>query len=688
MKRNVLYLVMVILLLVSTITAKTVTIYPGLNHVGIAKINKNKQYYQNLINLVNDNTISPVVSELTNRFIQASMYNLINASTSQEIKFTQQELQDIEDKYKSIDETLSGIDDPFKILVTMFISLSGADPSQYTSLISVVANYIKTKLSVGIEVAIENSKTNPDISQIKRTLAKATMDAIIVPLMEIKPVKDYFEQHTILKFVIENTSAILGDLFFEIYNKVKKGAESSQVIDEKIKLSTLEGIWSIVGAIDLWLKTATGFVKLLNLNSAIILTQNVDVKMSIVGYENTFINDFLFKYHSNLIEMYKVSDLGDQASAGTYFIDPANGINKTRPTTFYQLFVIYGITHGYLNNVDFNDPHNMYLMYTAAKQMQFFIKNYIGVNHNIYVDISDQDTAVTINQKTYQLQQLYWILPSELNNKIEDYMVNQSSYGNFYHLLFFENSSWNSFHLYNPFIASSKTDISLHKLPYYYNSISSQRHINITYDKAEIKEINGAGYLVFTNLQKTINWNGFLAEKGYDTYFQQYPKEIIQFDSVYIPFYRSNITDPYIRKLVDKYIHNGVLKSDIIDMQKYLTTPILSLELLESCSKEDHVQNIFIGDIDDAFFSIQWTTPIRRQQFFQFLVKVLKLDSNLYSYIYNNPLSNTSKCETVEGCMLKRLGILSGSNPDGILTMQQVLFTFENLEKYIERSKK
>jgi len=690
MMKHTINLLMAIILSMSSISAKTVEIYPGINKLELHKMSQDLEYYQNQVSFaVSDRGLHPVVSDMTNRYIRSALWRYIQMVTSTKMKYTLQELEDIDKTYKEIDSVLNQLDDPFKIIVSIMAYFVDIDTVKNSDLITIVANSIKVKLTTAIDFSFNELKQNPDPFKAKTLITKAVVDAIMVPLLTVPQIKTFLEKHYVFKALLENAGSIIGDIIYEAYLKLKK-QPLTPVLEKSVKLASFEGMWGVVGAFDVYLKSITSIVKLININTALIATQKTQIKAALIAYESRFIIDYIWKYHTNIIEMAKEADLSDQDRAGKYFIENAQGSRQVRAGTFFQLFVIYGIVNGYLDDVDLQDTDNMYLLYKTAQHTLWYIKSLVGGNNKIYVNISDQNSDISIDTKTFVLQKLYWMFPKTMDDKIKNYMTNLHFYGSFYGLLYFEEGTWGEYYLRNPFIKTNYTDISNHKLPYFASKIESMIHINVSYDEAKKVNINKTDYLLLTNVKKIINWNGFLSDIGYDSHFQIHPKEIVEFGDIYIPYYISNIQDKELKRLVDKYVHRDVLNYNVNDMEKYLTKPISADKLYEMCKKEDFAaNNVFPANIEDAYLSVQWTSPIRRQQFFQFLVKALNLKVEYYYDYFNNYFNYDlkSQCDTIEGCTLKHFGILSGTNSNGVLTVQQVLFTFENIEKYATKGK-
>ena len=536
-----------IVLCVSFLSARVVEIWPGIDKLGRYKILNHISDYSNKLNYVviikdGKKELFPIPTDLTYSLVKKNLVSIASNFAGQDTKFYVDNINLINKYYEEVDRTLNNIKnytDPFYLLATAFTMIvnmnTGTKKSDET--VDKIATIIKSHVSLYIEAILSGG--NPK-EIIRNALYKPLCD-IVVKYYNINP-----EEHPILNFLISKFADITGDVLYEIIKSKKLIGETNIGVAIFTKVS-VEGVWNALGV---WLNYIEAMVnagKIYNIISTIHQLSNNTDELIIHNYVREFIKDYVEKYNMNINLMANDSIYCFEAAYNGQCILPKD----IKPHNFFQLFVMYGIKNGYLKNINL-DSYLIKDLWLLAHQALFLIENFgNGGNNKIILDI-DNNGNVKIDNLSYSLYQLYWMLPLSMKNEVFDNMIAYDVGNN----VFIAEAASKRMFYYNPFYFRNLLAGIFNS----YEIISSKQHINVTYTLKTIENKNLQGKFVKINgLKKVINYNGFLADKGSPENYQVYEKQIQKFDTIYIPLYKIKLFTKEQQIVINKLIPTGMV---------------------------------------------------------------------------------------------------------------------------------
>lgn len=647
----------------NSLEARVVEIWPGLNTIGRWQISKNLPYYINSLNFVIYNgKLYPIATQLTKKFVgQKLIIATLNHSVDK-VKQLEEEVNNIAEEVKSYQKIV----DPINLLKDIYCHFQ-----KETNFIECFNNantnlFIDdaiNNLSMAIVAMIINYKKEGKKVIANELLSFVVKDESIKTLPHVVTLVELIKDNPLLNWIFSKAFDYLID-YGATYLEERNVKLAAKVLANQL----MTKITLALDAINLTVDNVSNIYGIITINDKV-------KKMQVEDYILKFIEDYVYKYNMNIYLMSRDSILDKNNAKGYIFSN-----EKYYPRTFFQTFVMYGIKNHYLNNFDFifnrNDIYNLWLgAHTALKLIE---KYGDGGNLKIYLDVNNKndDISVKINPASYTISSYYWMLPLDLK-----YTVN-IAFDNIYNLNF--NSKE---YLFKRILYIDNYDLREYN-PFYYKGYKGILIVDDKYIKingfAHLDKIKIQNHFVNQglklNLTKTINYNGFV-EPNYQFYNSQ---SVMVNDIFIVP---CDLTK--IKNILSKYCQLGVVDYNV-NLNEKLYLPIDGIFLKNIFTRYIKINNIFsLRDVQDAYNSIQWTTPIRRKQFFKFLVKLLKLNINqYYSREYLSLLNDYCKYTTIEGCALKIKGISNGSNPNAVLTLFQVLLTLDKIENAYKRTLK
>jgi len=684
--RKVLLVMIGVLLIGGSLSARTVEIWPGMSHIGKYKIMKNSYLYADKFNFVyikdasGKEILYPIPTKLTRNYVKQNLYYIASQFYNINVKTYNNNIKGINQFYESFKDPV----DPINLMKGLYCGIHKdkkyKNPNECYNEIktSTVQNELFNNVfMVAAEILINAKKGVGDVASeaIGKTVLKKMIETpnnlLITQLFQ----GDGFWSNC-LKYIFTKGVGVAADYLVE-----KSFAMTSKKALEEAVAKKLYG--GFMGGLAFWAEVANGTGNITNTLNTIFKLNNGISNFEIKNYGYQFIKDYINKYNMDIDKMAKDCDL---SLANNKYKIANISPNHTHPYNFFQLFVIYAVNHYKdISDIDLYSPKYMYQMWLEAHDVLRMIQ-YLGNGGNlkIYLDVDYITGSIKVNNKSYNLNALYWMLPMEIKNKVQNYYTNliyTEPKSAFYTLLYAANTH---FHNLNPFIQKYNYEYSW---GYLFNNhkISNHKHINIILSKNALVE-TGLAQNKFRNIiykfdvNKTINYNGFFTKSDYQVY-----KKKTTSQTVYIPRYfqvsKSN-------DILGKYISIGIIDiSPNIYEQMFLS--ITQSKLKSIFIRYANLSSVFSKqEVINSFRNISWTSPIKRKQFFKFLVKLLKIDttsqysvnfSNVYSNIF---IKNNGICydTTLEGCALRTKGILTGNNPNGTLTLFQVLLTLDKIE--------
>ena len=560
--KQIILIIIAVMCIFNSLSAKVVEIWPGINEIRRYKILTHLSDYSNMLNYIvipknGKKELFPLPTELTYRLVKENLVIIANNLAVKDTKFYVDNMNLINEYYEKIDKTLDSIKnntDPFYLLATAFTMLVNINTGtkQSDENVDKIATIIKSQISVYIEALLSGG----DPKELIRNAIYKPLCDIVVKFYNVDPNK-----HPIINFLISKFADITGDGLYEAV-KFLKGEKLTEIPIEISKKITLEGIWEALGVWQNYIEGIVNIGKMYNILSTIDKLSNNTDEMIIHNYVSQFIKDYVEKYNMNINLM---------ANDSAYCFDWAfNGscIIYSKPHNFFQLFILYGLSHGYLKGINLNS----YLiedLWLLAHQTLYLIENFgDGGNNKIILDVDDNG-KIKINNESYILNQLYWMLPLSIKDKVFGYMIPY----NVKHNIFIADNDLKN---YNPYYVND-SDINNNRY------INTKKHISVTFKYYETVNLNLQGkYIYIDNLEKTINYNGILEENGISISNQVYNKIITKFNKLYIPLYKVELPTKEQQEIINNLIPTGIVpeKSN------------LALYLLSFTTKED-VKNAF-----------------------------------------------------------------------------------------------
>jgi hypothetical protein len=637
----VLFLVIWVLVFKSGLQAKIVEVWPAYNYTKKFKNNKNVALYTKNFNfIVKDGYVYPVDSLLTRNYYKYRPY-FASAISLDSTSFMK--------ALKDINETRSNwqnIVDPINILKSF---LPGKKNSYITN------SYIDDAVNnffMGVANVIVNR-----IKEGKFTKSQLTK-AVIEYVFKDEYLKSlhsnlftFLLKNDGIKYIISKTIGIGVDYIWE-----------AGVNEGSIKILGNKLYSGFMGGLTFYMEIINGSVNILSTIWAIDKIEDLTYKKLIDIYVNDFLRDYAAKYNTNIIKMARDSEV--KFYGKTYV-----------PNNFYQLFVLYTAKQKHLTYDDLMKLNGrfMYYMWLGAHNALKLIEQFgDGGNLKIYLDVNDETNTIKIHPKSYFLKSFYWMLPISLKNDVKFVMEDKITLDGIL------NIAYTNFKIYNPF-----GEIS--------NILYSNNHVNII-GFANLKNVNIENKFenkaFELNLTKVINYNGFIKYKR----GQIYKKIQINYSHIFIPKFNINKSN----KLLYKYLTMGIISPSLNIGENEFNPIIDATDIKLYFYRFGKIFKFKIGysgyDLNNAFKTINWSSPIKRKQFFKFLVKLFKLDTNKnYSYylnVYNNIFSQKICKNTIpEGCILKIKGLSNGKYPNSPLTLFQVLLTLDKIENHYRSQK-
>ena len=639
--RQILLIIIGVLIVEGSLSARTVEIWPGINKIGRWKISKNIPYYSNLLNFViKDGKLYPIPTKLTFNYIKYRPYYMSIALLD-----TKAFMNNI-NSISNIQKGMQNIYDPISILKMFF-------PMKTNAYIDDAVN----NFFMGIAgVIVEKMKG----VNTKAALTKAVIEYIFkdefLKSLSVN-LSTSFINNEAIKTLISHSVGVVIDYLWE------------KVLSEGQEAVAKELYSGFMGELAFYSEVLNGVVNISSTIWAINSINNKTIKKEVDIYVNQFLHDYIIKYNTNIIAMAHDSVL-DKSNAKSYIFSN----KKYYPLNFFQIFIMYGIKNHYLNDFDLlNNNNNIYYLWLAAHKALNLIEKFgDGGNLRIFLDVNknNEKISVKVDPKSYYLYSYYWMLPLSESNNIAItfdaiYNLNLSTIESIFQRLIYvsyiDYSNVNPF--YNSLILKSTTNVNI-------SGISNKQMVQIQNKFANIA--------LELNLSKVINYNGFLKKD-----YQIYNKKRLKINNIFIVPYNKNINN-----ILFKYINLGIVDYNV-NIGEQLFLPITQSKLKSIFIRYANLSSVFSKqEVINSFRNISWTSPIKRKQFFKFLVKLLKIDttpqysanfSNVYSDIFTK---NNGTCydTTLEGCALRTKGILTGNNPDGTLTLFQVLLTLDKIE--------
>ena len=685
--RQVLLVVIGVLIIGEELSARTVEIWPGMAHIGKYKIMKDSYLYADKFNFVyikdakGKEILYPISTELTKNFVKQNLYSIASQFYNLDIKTYNNNIKGIKQFYKSFKDPV----DPMNLMKGLYCGIQ-KDKNPNECYNEIKTNTVQNELfnnvfMVAAEIIINTSKgvVKATSETIEKTVLKKMIESNNLLITQLFQGDGFWNMS--LKYIFTKAVGVAADYLVEKSFSIASEKTAQEAVAKKL-------YGGFMGGLTFWAEVANGTGNILSTVNALFKTNNAIKNFEIKDYSYKFLKDYIYKYNMNIDKMANDCDLS--LANNKYKLD--RSINHVHPHNFFQLFVIYAINHYKdINNINLYSPKNMYQMWLEAHNTLRMIQSLgDGGNLKIYLNMNDITGALKVNNKSYNLNAMYWMLPLDMKNKVRNYY---SNIGNisvvenpnmdyrtaFYTLLYAANKH---FHNYNPFIY--KYDYE-QNWGYLFNNhrITSHEYINVNLSKM-VHLKNGLVQNKFINIiykfgvNKIINYNGFLTKNDYQIYKENTFSQIVYFPR-YFQYPKSN-------GILDKYISSGIV--DISpNISEQMPLAISQNKLKSIFIRYANISFIFTKkDVENAFNSIPWTSPIKRKQFFEFLVKLLKIDTNeyystkyldVYSHVFK---TNDCKDTTPKGCALKSKGISTGAYPNGDLTLFQVLLTLNKIE--------
>lgn len=548
--------------------ARVVKIWPGINHIGMYNILTHISDYSNELNYViipnnGKKKLFPLPTELTYRLVKENLIIIANNLNLQSAEFYADNRKLINEYYKKTNKTLDNIKndtDPFYLLATAFTELinmnTGTEQSDKN--VDKIAKLIEAHIDVFVEAILSGG----DPKKIIKDALYKPLCNIVVTFYNVNPNK-----HPIINFLISKFADITGDILYETIEHIKDGekfTELSVVVSKKI---TLEGVWDALGVWQNYIEAMIDSAKIYNILSTMDQLSNNTNGMILHNYVGYFIKDYVEKYNMNINLM-----VNDSSYCFDWAFD-GSCASYSKPHNFFQLFVLYGLNHGYLKGINL-DSYAIEDLWLLAHKVLYLIENFgDGGNNKIILNIN-ADGNIKINPASYALNQLYWMLPLTIKNKVFlDYTSNNMVFGNIQHNIFIADNDLKN---YNPYSNNSLFE--------------TKKHINITFKYYKTVNLNLQGkYLYIDNLEKIINYNGLLEKNGISTSYQIYNKIKILFNKLYVPLYKVKLPTKEQQKIINRLIPSGIIP----------TKPNLILYLFSFTTKKD---------IKDAFRKYEYLT--------------------------------------------------------------------------------
>ncbi|QCT95095.1 hypothetical protein FE773_07800 [Caminibacter mediatlanticus TB-2] len=621
--------ILLFFLIINLLNARIVEIYPSLNTIGRWKIYHNISNYSNVLNYVivsqkNKKELYPVPTNLTKKFIGFLLYLRTVKYVNQQLNYNNEELDDLNLTYNEIDNTLNNIDDPYKAVILFLLLPFDKNPDG--KIVSTLAKQLEEYIILGEEKSSNCEKI--------MALIDANIKAPIIDIIT----DDYFKQHPFQKVIFD----IIWD------QVIKEGVNKIVCKHEETKVSV--GRY-LLDRITINLKAITAILKGINLMNSVAKSENIENKQQILFYLQNFIKDYIFKYNMNIKLMANDCDLSSE-KAGNYRINNPTLLHK--PFTFFQVFIIYGITHNYLNNINLMDGRNMYYLWIVAHTALDLINRFgDGGNYKIYINVNDKNPInSSINSKTFFTNSLYWMLPLEEKYNIE--MIYTDSINNF-----------ESFY-YNLYLANYNYSVLN---PYYYKDVYMKyiKNAQLYNTIFKLVKIDNREFLLFSGIKK-INKKEFFIKSFIPIYKISYDKKNL-LNIVLIKALKLGLID-----------YNPNLKEEILDDISY-NKLINILYRFSKITSIKEMQNR--ANINKNLQKIKWSLYIKREEFFRFLVNILNLDH--YKDLSLLKKSFGSLCDSKVGCILRKYKISTGKYSNKPLKIWQVLLLLERTEILINK---
>lgn len=642
--KQIFILIIGIFIFGSSLNGRVVEVWPGYNYYKKFKNNENAPIYVKNFNfVVKDGYAYPIDSLLTRNHFKYRPYfasaALLNSKTF---------MMAIEDISETRD-SLQNVVDPISFLRSFF-------PKQLDTG-EVVTNTM-------IEDAINNFFMSVAAIIVKKSEGVSAKTALTTAVIEYVLKEEFLKSHINIpsafinnegiKYLISKSTSIAIDYLWEA--GLTKAAP---------KIIAKELFSGFMGAVTFYMEVINGSINIIStvwaINSIDETTRQEEIKL----YINEFLRDYTNKYNMDIYRMASDSNL---TIYGKEYI----------PHNFFQLFVLYTAKN---RNLSYNDLMSlngkfMYYMWLGAHTALSFIEKYgDGGNLKIYLDVDDTTGNIKILPKSYALNSLYWMLPLELETDVNMNMMNQNTLEG---KLYLAN---NNFSGYNPF-KKVTNDMLFNAL------LMSDEHISIN-GTGNLKSVNIQSKFeneaFQLNLSKVINYNGFIEPS-----FRIYKKILINYPDIFIPKYYWGNLHNNENDILLRYLQLGIIEPSVnIGERLFSAIDAMDIKLYFYRFRKIYGTSVKYGgvELDKAFNSIQWTTPVKRKQFFKFLVKLLKIDtlphySTGFTKAYFNIFSKKAICQntTLEGCALKGKGISNGTNPENPVTLFQVLLTLDRIE--------
>jgi len=530
----------------------------------------------------------------------------------------------------------------------------------------------------------------------------------------VESLKQQLEENEGIQYLVEKIASLSIDFAFIALNSPIKINDAKDLI--KFGKLAADGFWD---GISFYLEIANGIYNVNLIVNTIDATLDANAKASIYLYAHNFIRDYVYKFHFNIDKMANFIQKNGYPKDFPY--------QEAKPKDFYQLFVLYGISAGYIYNdssnysiltnivssffgisgynIDINDKKHLKALEEMARTVLNWIKTYgDGGNYKIYLELNNNKLSVFKEE----FNSLYWITPYSVYKNNNDYvhmilpsvdmmikpaeidtnitgLCDKSSTSSY--CLFYSTKSllcWFESDLINGGIYPICRDNPLLKVNPFeqYLKITNKEekeYISTHLFAYDIKKSVQEKENLHIDIVKNINYRIVSYENNYK----------IEYTDIYIP----TITmDPFYNKFIDMGVITPI---DIAGNAKKL--PISMSQLEKIFVRFSKVTSIFNSanirkNIKDS--SILWTTPIKRKQFFKFLVKLLNIDTkSYYQSYYLDSYSNVFKfndCQntTLEGCALKKKGIYHDVDSNKNLTLLDILVTLNNIEQIYKRTQK
>ena len=642
--------------------------YPAMNHISAFKISKNLPLYESRLNFVaiEENgkvKIYPILTELTKTYLSDWLY----FST---LKFldTEQFNNDIQN-IANLQKSLQNSTDPINIFRSIMCNFQSDDVNKCMAEKkgTLLDSELNSFFMAVVNIAIEGKKSIGKVSTefiLKDTYLKNTHSELV----------KLFSENDTVKYLFDKILSITIDYLWD------KGLGKEQIAKKLYS--------GFMGALTFYAEVANGVINITSTLWATEKTTDALTKKEIKIYISEFIRDYVFKYNMNIYRMAEDAEIVSCITNKKQCQKIPGRYRESRdiiPTDFFQLFVTYAVVNNFIDDINLNISKNMYYMFEAAQEALRLIENFgDGGNQKVFFDIW-KDGTVYISPNSYSLQQLYWMPTKEINKEIyrcmPPWMVNGLRINSM-----LEGSC--NIRKYNPFY----DDKYFHRLvAERFDRYSYQRHVSVKVkkskiDRSNIKNLYKSDYYKLT-FEKVINYNAFLNDDG------KIYKKIAKKFTVAFPNIEFTNTSDYVTNLLDKYLKKGIIDYEP-NLGEKLLNFITAKELqvifkrFTNLNKRFFINRIYL---DQKFNSFMWTSPIKQKTFFEFLVKLLNIDtSEYYSTKYSNLYSNVFKLNdcrntTLEGCALKMEGIYNNLDPNKYLTLFNVLVALENIEKTYKR---